>query len=76
MERPLQASDADVAGLAWANDGSRVYLSSKRTLWSYEDGGTALEPVAENLPRGTCAIMMRADDLLVGIARKGPSDER
>ena len=64
------ASSDKFSGLAWANDGSTLYASQETSLWSYREGDPALHRVADNLPRGTSAIEMRADGLLVGIARK------
>jgi hypothetical protein len=64
------ASHDKFSGLAWANDGSTLYASRETRLWSYREGDPALQHVADNLPRGASAIEMRADGLLVGIARK------
>ncbi|MGD2064537.1 MAG: PKD domain-containing protein, partial [Nitrospirota bacterium] len=61
------ASDEMFSGIAWDNDGSRIFLCRNKTLWSYSVGGAELERVANNLPRGTVAIEIRTDGLLVGI---------
>jgi thiol-disulfide isomerase/thioredoxin len=74
------ASNKKFSGLAWANDDSLLYASVRTSLWSYREADATLELVADNLPRGTSAIEMRSDGVLVGIACKdepgNPSDQR
>ncbi|UCD51781.1 MAG: redoxin domain-containing protein, partial [Phycisphaerales bacterium] len=64
------ASKEKFSGLAWANDDSLLYACDKTSLWSYKDADGALELVAGNLPRGSIALEMRSDAVLVGIGRK------
>lgn len=64
-------STKDIEGLAWSNDGSKLYATSGKTLYVYDPVAQKLTSLASNLPGATEALDMRPDGLLaLGVSDK------
>jgi len=55
-----------IEGLAWDNQGRRLYAASGRTLWVYDPAEGHFQKLAMNLPGTTEALEMRPDGFLAG----------
>ncbi|OQY27989.1 MAG: hypothetical protein B6244_08575 [Candidatus Cloacimonetes bacterium 4572_55] len=59
-------SNRNMEGLAWNNEGTTLYASMNRELWTYHPGDDAMIQIDENLPGVTEALEMRRDGYLMG----------
>jgi hypothetical protein len=62
----FRASSRNIEGLAWSNDGARLYGTAGTDLWVYDPARNTLKRLANNLPGDTEALDMRPDGRLVG----------
>jgi uncharacterized repeat protein (TIGR01451 family) len=59
-------SQGEIEGLAWSNDGARLYGADETDLWVYDPATRSLKRIATNLPGETEGLDMRPDGRLVG----------
>ncbi|OQY27379.1 MAG: hypothetical protein B6244_11005 [Candidatus Cloacimonetes bacterium 4572_55] len=62
----LFPSDINIEGLAWNNEGNKLYASSESHLYVYDSVTGDFEVHANNLPGSTEALEMRRDGYLMG----------
>jgi hypothetical protein len=67
------ASQVHLDDLAWSRDGSTLYGSEHKTLWSYTPGTGQLAKQQNKLPGKTEALALRPDDQLLGVQKSEES---
>jgi hypothetical protein len=69
----VKSSSKDIEGMAWNNDGTRLYLSSQRNLFVYNPSTKTISLVTQSLPGVVEALDMRPDNLLALGVHKSPT---
>ncbi len=60
------SSKLEVQGMTWSQDGAALYASAGQRLWVYDPASGTFARRASNLPKGTTALEVRPDGLLLG----------
>jgi hypothetical protein len=65
------ASELEIEGLTWSNDGTLLYGAVGTQLWVYDPGDNRLTRLADNLPGITEGLEMTSKGVLLGSTHKG-----